>query len=108
MGPSPRMDLHDADAPGLRRAEHDVARILAETERPVEVYERALEAIGQWLGWEIGAVWELDPHDGRLHCVRRWQTGEGADAFAAASEGMTLAPGEGLPGRVLAAGEPAW
>jgi hypothetical protein len=51
----------------LRRVEHAVARILAETERPVEVYEAALEAIGRPLGWQLGAVWELDPADRRLH-----------------------------------------
>ena len=29
--------------------------------RPVEVYEAVLEAIGSSLGWELGAVWEVDP-----------------------------------------------
>src|SRR5512132_2510215 len=84
----------------LRRVEHAVARILAETERPVEVYEAALEAIGRPLGWHLGAVWELEPGEGRLRCVRTWQAGARADEFQALSEMLTLAPGEGLPGRV--------
>jgi PAS domain S-box-containing protein len=92
----------------LRRVEHAVARILAETERPVEVYEAALEAIGRPLGWQLGAVWELDPADGRLHCVRTWHAGARADEFQALSEALFLEPGEGLPGRVLASGESAW
>ena len=97
-----------ADARDPRRVEHAVARILAETERPVEVYEAALEAIGRPLGWRLGAVWELDSEDGRLRCVCTWQAGERTDEFQALSESLTLGPGEGLPGRVLASGEPAW
>ena len=40
-----------------------------ETEQPVEVYDATLEAIGAALGWRLGAVWEVDPTDGRLRCV---------------------------------------
>ena len=67
-----------ADARDLQRVEHAVARILAETERPVEVYEAVLEAIGGSLGWELGAVWEVGPDDGCLRCVRTWHAGEPA------------------------------
>ncbi|HEX6713236.1 MAG TPA: PAS domain S-box protein [Thermoleophilaceae bacterium] len=92
----------------LRRVEHAVARILAETDRPVEVYEAALEAIGRPLGWQLGAVWELDPAEDRLRCVRTWHAGARAEQFQALSEALALGSGEGLPGRVLASGEPAW
>jgi PAS domain S-box-containing protein len=88
--------------------EHAVARILAETERPVEVYEAALDAIGRPLGWQLGSVWEVDADDGCLHCVRTWNTAPVAEKFQQLSERLALAPGEGLPGRVLATGEPAW
>jgi PAS domain S-box-containing protein len=97
-----------ADARDPRRVEHAVARILAETERPVEVYEATLEAIGRALGWRLGAVWELDSESGRLRCVCTWRAGKRTDEFQELSESLTLGPGEGLPGRVLATGEPAW
>jgi hypothetical protein len=45
------------DARDLQPVEHAVARILAQTDRPVEVYEATLHAIAQSLGWELGAVW---------------------------------------------------
>ena len=45
-----------ADVRILRRVEHDVARILAETERPVEAYEATLEAIGRPLGRRLTAI----------------------------------------------------
>jgi PAS domain S-box-containing protein len=91
----------------LRRVEHAVARILAETETAVEVYEATLEAIGRPLGWRLGAVWELESDD-RLRCVVTWHAGAPAEEFRALSEALALGPGEGLPGRVLASGEPAW
>jgi PAS domain S-box-containing protein len=97
-----------ADARDLRRVEHSVARILAETDSPVEVYEATFEAIGRPIGWQLGAVWELDPGDGCLHCVRTWSADEPADEFQALSAALALAPGEGLPGRVLETGAPTW
>src|SRR3954470_8964161 len=96
------------DAQVLQRVEHEVAQILAETEAPVEVYAAALEAIGRALGWELGAVWETGPEDGRLRCVRTWHAGDGAPEFEALSERLTLEQGEGLPGRLLATGRPGW
>ena len=96
-----------ADAHDLQRVEHAVARILAETDRPVEVYPAVLEAIGGLLGWELGAVWEtVTGH--RLKCVTTWHAGAGAPAFSALSERITLSAGEGLPGRVLLTGEAQW
>jgi PAS domain S-box-containing protein len=97
-----------ADAPLLQRLEHEVARILAETDAPVEVYAATLEAIGSSLGWQVGAVWELRRDDGKLHCVRGWHAGKGAPEFEALTEQLALEPGEGLPGRVLSTGEPTW
>src|SRR5215510_3851418 len=92
----------------LQRVEHAVAMILAEKERPVEVYAAVLEAIGGALGWELGAVWEVGPDDERLRCACTWHAGDGAPEFEALSERIVLARGEGLPGSVLAGGEPMW
>jgi PAS domain S-box-containing protein len=96
------------ETPGIQPVEHAVARILAQGARPVEVYAATLQAIGAALGWDLGAVWELDAADGRVHCVRTWHAGGRAREFEALSAALSLAPGEGLPGRVLARGEPAW
>jgi PAS domain S-box-containing protein len=97
-----------ADTPDLQRVEHAVARILAETDHPVEVYAATLEAIGRAVRWDLGAVWELDSQDGRLHCVQTWRADAPADEFEALSESLALAAGEGLPGRVLADAAPLW
>jgi PAS domain S-box-containing protein len=97
-----------ADARDLQSVEHAVARILAETERPVEVYTAVLEAVGGRLGWELGAVWEVGPENGPLRCVSTWHAGEDASEFEALSERITLPPGVGLPGQVHALAEPVW
>ena len=97
-----------ADSRDLQRVEHAVARILAETDQPVEVYAAVLEAIGSSFDWEVGAVWEAGPDDERLRCVQTWHAGDGASEFEALSARIVFDPGEGLPGRVLVSGEPAW
>jgi PAS domain S-box-containing protein len=97
-----------ADVGNIQRVEYAVARILAESDRPVEVYDAVLKVIGSSLGWELGAVWESAPQDPVLRCVRTWHAGGGFPEFEAVSERITLAPGEGLPGMVVESGEPAW
>ena len=97
-----------ASQPDLERVQHEVARILAETDVPVEVYASTLEKIGLSFGWEFGAVWEAGHADGLLRCVQTWHTAAGAPEFEARSQEIELRPGEGLPGRVLASGESIW
>jgi PAS domain S-box-containing protein len=94
----------------LPRTEHAVARSLAQTAEPREAVARALRAIGQSLGWRLGAVWEPAPdRPEALRCVETWSDrGAGTQEFEAASRATALAAGEGLPGRVWRSGEAAW
>jgi PAS domain S-box-containing protein len=94
----------------LPRTEHAVARSLAETAEPREALARALRAIGESLGWRLGAVWEPAPdRPEALRCVETWSDGGAATQdFEAASRNTSLAAGEGLPGRVWRSGEAAW
>ena len=102
------VDARVADVRSIQRVEYAVARILAESDRPVEVYQAVLQAIGTALGWELGAVWEAGPGDDLVRCVQTWHADGGAAEFAVHSADLVLAPGEGLPGRVVESGEPAW
>jgi PAS domain S-box-containing protein len=104
-GPNLGQSVEGRDLSGVA---HRVALILSETEQPVEVYAATLEAIGTSLGWELGSVWESGPGERRLRCVTTWHTGNVAPEFEALSARLVLEPGEGLPGRVLMSGEPAW
>jgi PAS domain S-box-containing protein len=94
----------------LPRTEQAVARSLAQTAEPQDALAGALRAIGESLGWRLGAVWEPAPdRPEALTCVETWHAdGTAAEEFEAASREATLAAGEGLPGRVWRSGEPAW
>ena len=91
------------------RADLAVARILAASAAGESLYPRLLAAIGESLGWEFGAWWEVSDTDGALRCVETWRSGSlRDDDFASLTRRTTLPLGVGLPGRVWATGEPAW
>lgn len=94
----------------LQRTERMVARSLAETADPHDALARALRAIGESLGWRLGAVWYPAPdRPEALRCVESWHAaGVEAREFEATSRRTVLAAGEGLPGRVWGSGVPAW
>lgn len=99
----------------LRRAnrtlalEYAVTSILAESPTVSDAAPRILQAICESTGWEIGELWDADPQAGVLRCVDVWHM-EMKDAaeFETHSKTITFLPGVGLPGRVLASGEPLW
>jgi PAS domain S-box-containing protein len=92
----------------LLRVEHAVAAVLIDEEAVATALPRLLAAIGAGLGWPYGGVWR--PDGAQLRCVATWTAADHAAAagFAAMSGELVLAAGEGLPGRVLATGAPAW
>jgi PAS domain S-box-containing protein len=94
----------------LPRTEQAVARSLAQTAEPRDALAGALRAIGESLDWRLGAVWEpAADRPEALACVETWHAaGTEAEEFEAATRAITLAAGEGLPGRVWESGEPAW
>jgi PAS domain S-box-containing protein len=100
------VDAQHHDAAVLLRTEHAVARVLAEAGDEASAYPRLLTAIGESLGWDAGALWTASGEDdGDLRCIETWQAPE---EFGETCRSLALAPGEGLPGRVWASGEPAW
>ena len=94
----------DSDVTELLHTEHAVARVLAAAPGEAEAYPELLAAMGEALAWDFGAVW-VPVVDDALRCVATWPQGA---QFAAESQALTLAAGQGLPGRVWAAGAPAW
>jgi PAS domain S-box-containing protein len=95
--------------PDLLGTELAVARTLAQGVDAAATYDAVLAAIGTALGWEVGAVWEIDAEENGLRCVALWhEPGANAHDFVALTRELTLMPGMGLPGRVWASGEPAW
>lgn len=69
----------------------------------------ALSAVCEHTGWPIGHLYVTEEAD-RLRPAGVWHLDEPRRAtnFVAVTEATYLSSGEGLPGRVLASGEPAW
>ncbi len=81
-------------------AQHATQTVLAEADRVSEAVPRLLEAIGEAMGWEFGALWGFD--GSRLYCESTWMADDAPlDAFDEASRQLRPAPGVGLPARVF-------
>jgi PAS domain S-box-containing protein len=99
-----------SDVAVLLRTEHAVARVLSSAAGEEDARGQLLQAIGEALGWQVGAYWE--PQYGEttlLHCICAWHApAVAADAFVRASLDTTFEPAAVLPGRVWQSGHPAW
>lgn len=90
-------------------AQYAVSQVLLEAADLDEAAPRLLAAIGEALGWQVGAFWRLDAREDALHCRDVWHASTiEPEQFLAATCQMRLKPGVGLPGRVRASGEPLW
>jgi PAS domain S-box-containing protein len=89
--------------------EHAVTRILAESDTQADATGKILEAIGQGLGWEFGALWLVDRDADALRCADIWHLPSKVyPEFEAICRQRTFSSGVGLPGRVWAGKEPVW
>jgi len=88
---------------------HEVARALGESATLVDAAPKMLDAICDSLGWEYGALWEVDRPGTALRFVgSRGGVSDRFAEFVDLSRQTALAWGVGLPGRVWASGDPAW
>jgi PAS domain S-box-containing protein len=91
------------------RVQHTVAQILAEAATIEEAAPRILRAMGECLGWDLGALWRVDREAEALRCVELWHNASiEVPEFERASRECTFAPGLGLPGRVWSSLEPEY
>ena len=94
---------------GSRRlaAEYATTRALAESGCLADATPRIIEAICSTLGWDQGALWQVDRHADRLRCVEIWHRPDATfHEFEAMSRQTTFERGVGLPGRVWSTGRP--
>src|SRR5882762_5292456 len=89
------------------RVQHTVAQILAEAATIEEASPRILRAMGECLGWDVGALWRVDREAEALRCVELWHKASiEVPEFERVSRELTFVPGLGLPGRVWSSLEP--
>jgi len=86
-----------------------IARVLGDSPNLPAAAPRILQAIGEVLGWEVGAFWTVAPGGRELRCLEVWSApAVAAEGFTTISRQRAFARGVGLPGRVWESGEPAW
>jgi len=90
-------------------AQYEITRVLADAPGLTEVAPTIIRVVCECLGWTLGGLWWVDPHTERVRLTASWQS-PGADlvSFITSSRNLELNVGEGIPGRVLAAGHPVW
>lgn len=86
-----------------------VTSILSQTETIHEAIPLLLEAVCEYMHWEIGEMWLVNTETHQLRWHSHWQDRTiPPDDFARASQGLGLNHTGGLYGHVWAHGQPAW
>ncbi|HJQ68342.1 MAG TPA: GAF domain-containing sensor histidine kinase [Blastocatellia bacterium] len=88
--------------------EYAVTRALVESLGPVEAAPGIIQTICVMTGWDLGAIWDVDPQSKVARCVGIWQKPARDGAELAPADGQVLLPGTGLPARVLTSRRPHW
>ena len=104
-----RLRVERERAAVLLALQGSVSRILNESQTLAEATPRLLRVIGEVLGWQLGAVWEVNPDRDRIRRIDTWSAaGFEAPEFEAASGEMAFERGHGLPGRVWETRQPMY
>jgi two-component system, sensor histidine kinase and response regulator len=83
-----------------------ISQVLADATSVVEATPGIIRAICEAELWAFGAIWELDAPSAVLRCREAWHHPDfPGGALAAETRELTFGMGQGLPGRVWAAGE---
>jgi len=90
-------------------AQYAVTRVMAKSTPLVAAGVEMLRALGENLGWDVGALWTVLKHDKVLRCIDFWhREGLETTALEARTRASRFTIGIGLPGRVWKNPEPAW
>src|SRR5262249_55136950 len=90
-------------------AQHAVTRVLAVAPTLWEATPQILRAICEGVSWDMGAIWNINPHATLFRSVDACHQPTGRSAgFKHLTLPRTLGPGSGWPGRVWLRREPAW
>jgi PAS domain S-box-containing protein len=80
----------------LFAAQHAVTKLLAESTSPEDAAPRVLQAIGETLLWDLGVLWQQDPHTCTLRASDVWSTpAVSAPAFVASTRAADATPSSG-------------
>lgn len=104
------VDITDQKRAEIRlEMQYELTRALSESTSLPGAAGGALKTIGEGLGWDMAAFWEIGGRGTALRCVDVWQSPSVANTrFESASRKTSLPSGSGLPGRVWQSRQPVW
>ena len=110
---APKNNYHKELPDGSAEAQliYRLASIAASSASHDEAVRQCLELVCRHIGWPAGHLCVASSDGtGGLTPTKVWHLDdpEKFEAFRSTTEGTRLAPGVGLPGRVLSSGEPVW
>lgn len=86
-----------------------VSRVLAASGTMADAGANLLRVLCEFTHFDLGQLWHKNLRLGELVCVQSWHVpAVDLPKFIAASRDLRFKKGEGLPGRVWAAGTPVW
>ena len=88
-------------------AQYAVTNILAESTSVSEAAQRVLQTLCDGLGWDTGALWQVNQQRELLTCLQTCRNSL-FPGFSKLSSESTFEKGTGLPGRVWQTREPVW
>jgi PAS domain S-box-containing protein len=90
-------------------AQNEAVRALVSAGSGEEATTELLRAVCENLGWTVGQLWRPAPSGHALSVHSAWTApAAGAEGFVVASRQAHFQRGIGLPGSVLASGDPEW
>jgi GAF domain len=106
----PGTDLRkQPESEAIKNMQHTVTQILAEAATVEEATPKILRALGECLGWDVGALWRVDQEAGVLRCAEVWhKPSKEVPEFESASRERTFLAGVGLPGKVWLSRKPRY
>jgi len=92
-----------------RAAQYAIANLLSGAEDIRYIGERVLAILAEVSNWTFGALWLQTIGSSEIENVAQWHEPQGDYTdFEDATMQLKLTPGVGLPGKVMASGEPMW
>jgi PAS domain S-box-containing protein len=83
--------------------------LLRQDQSVEETVRGVMQTICENLGWDLGALWMIEPSKSVIRCVEHWHAaGVADDAAAALCDGPPLPRGQGVPGLVWESGQATW
>lgn len=92
------------------RIQYEISHVLATSNNLAEAGPRILREMCTGLGWDYGAIWQVDRARYALRLLATWAAAENAEQneFLKLTQESSLELGAGLPGRVSETGEAEW